>query len=258
MPISFNRVDGPEDTAWTVTTSKGTAAVVITNPNPELISKDLIAANSNLNFRMADLLSSVKIFEDTVHPKLLDAKIFEEVVKSIAPAINLEIELGRTETRGHNKAYDRATEPAETVNEQMRQVYQSRLVSMDAPAIMQMINKPKSSIELLLAALDVAEVVGLSEDFVRDLRERLILHNAASIIASDAAAEPSVDRPFATGIDQKKASNMAQNMLNAHLARGEALDALEASVSRLVVMLAVLCGSAAGVDEVWQAIRQAK
>lgn len=254
MPTTFKRTDPPEGAVFTATTDNGTAVAVFDNLQSGVLPPEVESANATVIASLDQLNSKVVAIVDTAHPRLVNEQVFEAIKKTIAGPINRLILAGQTAVRENAEAFERAAKPVGQINEQLRSNLQTRLLNMDTAAIMRTLNKTDASLELIIAALDTAEVTGLPDDYVQTLRERLILKNSERIIASDAAAIPTPQEPFATGIDPEKSNTLAQGMLDNHRAKVAALDAVEASVSRVVIMLALLSG-VSGPDVIWAAIR---
>lgn len=250
----LNRADPPEGSVFTATTDRRTAVTVLDNLLPGVLPADVENAYATVISSLDQLQSSIAAIVAAAHPSLVDKQSLGAIKTTMSGPINRLVTAGQAAARSNAEAFDRASTPTVAINEGLRNNYQASLLQTDATAIMQSLNKPDARIELIMAVLDTADMTGLPDEYLHSLRERLILINAASGLASNAAAEPTPQAPFATGVQPLKAEALARGMLDTHRAKVDALDGVSAAVTRLIVMLAVLSG-ASGPEVIWSAIR---
>lgn len=255
MPPVLNYTETAEGLIFTASTDTGSVVTALDHINSGDISEELEKAYAALTPPLNQLQTSSAAIVHNSHPRLVNEQIQAEIVRLMAGPINSVIETGRAEKRVIAEAIDRASNFYGDVNETLRSAFQARFTSMEPPDILQIAMKPGAPVELTLAALDTAQITGLADQLVDELREQMVYRTALAQVASNAAATPTSQEPFAIGVDDDKAQALAQAMLDRHRARVEAVEIIENAISRLLTMLAVLCG-ASGPDVIWAAIRK--
>lgn len=254
MPPILNRAVTPEGSVFTASTDSGTAVTVLDNIPPGVLSADVEKSYKTLVGAMDQFQLKTSAIVATAHPSLVDEQITAAIKSMLAARINRLVSAGQSQARSNNEAFDRASTPITPINEALRATYQTSLLQTDATAIMQALNKPDASLELIMAALDTVDLTALPDQYVLSLRERLVLRNSAALHVANAAAEPSVNEPFAVGVDPEKTEALAQGMMSNYRAKVGALSGVEEATKRLLSMLALLSG-AAGPEVIWTAIR---
>lgn len=254
MPPVLNYTETAEGLIFTASTDTGSAVTALDDLISGVVSEELEKAYAALTPPLNQLQTSAAAIVHSSHPRLVNEQIQASIVRLMAGPINSVIETGRGEKRVIAEAIDRASNFYGDANETLLGTLQVRFTSMEPTDILQIAMKPNAPVEAVLAALDTAQITGFADQLVDELREQMVYRTALSQVASNAAATPTPQEPFAIGVDDDKAEALAQAMVSRHRRRVEAVEMIEDAVRRLLTMLAVLCG-ASGPDVIWAAIR---
>lgn len=240
--------------------SETVAAVAFHHPPEDVLPPELVNFYSATETATDALMSRVAQITHYAHPDRvpdLIARAITELLGKVFPAL---VDTGVKSSRQLDEAWDRIATPGPTTpdNAGVRSDYRQILINHDHRGRMELPARPGAPLELLAAALEIADVLDLPETYVEEIERRFVIANTIEThsLAADAGLKPTPTNPFQHGLDQAKAVEMAESMIAAHDAKRDALADVGAAASRLVSMLSVACGRS--VDATWELLMAGK
>lgn len=260
MPTTLTRTDASEGAVFTARNGEATAAAAFHRPPEGALSPELASAFTATEAATDAFMSRVAQTTHEAHPDRvpdLIARAINELLGRVFPAL---LEAGVKSSRELDEAWARIATPSPTTpdNAGVRSDYRQILINHDHRGRMELLARPGAPLELLAAALEIADMLDLPEGYREEVQRRFAIANTIEThsLAADAGLKPTPTNPFQHGLDQAKAVEMAESMIAAHDAKRDALADVEAAASRLVSMLSVACGRS--VDATWELLMAGK
>lgn len=252
MAPSLTKAETEHGLVFTVRNTDSTAVTTFDTIPPGVVAPELRDAYVAAEAATATLLDRVEAIVHEAHPDRVPDLIAAMIAKIMKPVLTKLIAAGIRMSRDYQEIWDRLSYPATatSANSAIRADYRKALLDSDVKGRMQLLGRD-APIELLVAAIEVRDVLGIPADFVEDVQRRFVVAELIKThsLAADSALVPSPDKPFQHGVDMAKVMEMAETMITARQASLDALDSIGAATGRLITMLGVLAGKHP--DQIW-------
>lgn len=252
MAPSLTKAETEHGPVFTGHNANTTGVTVFDTIPPGVVAPELRDAYLALQAETETLMDRVEVIVHESHPDRVSDQIAAAITKIMKSVITKLIAVGVRMSRDYQEIWDRLGQPtpATSANSAIRADYRRVLLDSDGKGQMQLLGRD-APIELLAAAIEIHDVLGIPADFFEDVQRRFVLANLIKThaLAADSALVPTPDKPFQHGVDMAKVTEMAETMITARQASLDALDSIEAATGRLITMLGVVAEKRP--DQIW-------